>query len=71
LNNRNNEFPTNVKHSPDKFARCHALNVIDCIDESSPVVIEGVQKMIDSMKGENARRYDLKVANGLIQKMGR
>lgn len=49
-------------------ARCHALNAIDCIDEQSPAVVEGVVRMIKTWPRMSGNRYDLRAAHWLINK---
>ena len=36
-----------VLENPNEFARCHVLNTIDCIEEKSPEMVEGVVNMIE------------------------
>ncbi|NQU53185.1 MAG: sulfatase-like hydrolase/transferase [Bacteroidetes bacterium] len=54
----------------NEFARCHALNVIDCIDEKSPEMIEGVVAMIKKAESTTRNKYDMRAAKWLIEKWG-
>ena len=53
-----------------EFARCHALNVIDCIDEESPEMVKGVVNMIKNADSTTRNKYDMRAANWLIEKWG-
>jgi HEAT repeat protein len=53
---------------PNEFARCHALNVIDCIEEDSPEIVEGVIQMIASAESKTRNKYDMRAAKWLIEK---
>jgi N-sulfoglucosamine sulfohydrolase len=57
-----------VLKSPNSFARTHALNAIDCIDESSSEMKNGVISMVKSVGEMNRRHYDLRAAKGLLLK---
>jgi N-sulfoglucosamine sulfohydrolase len=57
-----------VLENPNKFARCHALNTIDCIDEGSPEIVNGVVDMVKEFPNRDQDRYDLGAANWLLQK---
>jgi hypothetical protein len=59
-----------VLENPNEFARCHALNVIDCINEESPEMIAGVVKMINSAESNTRNKYDMRSAKWLIEKWG-
>ncbi len=57
-----------VLENPNEFARCHALNAIDCIEEKSPELINGVVEMIKNSPEMTRNRYDLRAAKWLIEK---
>jgi N-sulfoglucosamine sulfohydrolase len=57
-----------VLNNPDEFARSRCLNTIDCINESSHEVIEGVVAMVAATKDKTRSRYDLRAAKWLIEK---
>ena len=57
-----------VLENPNEFARCHALNAIDCIEENSREVMEGVVAMVKRMPELNRNSYDLRAAKWLIEK---
>jgi arylsulfatase A-like enzyme len=59
-----------VLKNPNEFARCYALNVIDCIDEKSPEVINGVIDMIQNAESNTRNKYDMRAAKWLIDKWG-
>lgn len=59
-----------VLENPNIYARCHALNAIDCIEDNSPELISGVVKMIKAAPEMNRNRYDLRAAKWLIEKWG-
>ncbi len=59
-----------VLHNPNEFARCHALNAIDCIEEKSPEVIDGVVAMIKRSPEMSRTRYDLRASKWLFEKWG-
>jgi arylsulfatase A-like enzyme len=59
-----------VLENPNEFARCHALNVIDCINEESPEMIAGVVKMINNAESNTRNKYDMRSAKWLIEKWG-
>lgn len=52
----------------NEFARCHALNAIECIEDENPKIINGVIQMIKSSPEINRNRYDLRVAKWLLEK---
>ena len=54
--------------SGNEFARCHALNVIDCVNDESAELKAGVVSMIKSSTEMNRNRYDLRAARWLIDK---
>lgn len=60
----------NSLDDPNEFARCHALNVIDCIDEDSPEIVEGVREMIANAESSTRNKYDMRAAKWLIEKWG-
>lgn len=57
-----------VLKNPNEFARCHALNVIDCINENSPEIQEGVINMIANAESTTRNKYDMRAAKWLIEK---
>ena len=57
-----------VLKNPNEFARCHALNVIDCINESSPEIQKGVINMIANAESATRNKYDMRAAKWLIEK---
>lgn len=59
-----------VLTNPNEFARCHALNVIDCIEDESPEIVEGVIKMIREAESATRNKYDMRSAKWLIEKWG-
>ncbi len=59
-----------VLRNPNEFARCHALNVIDCINDDSKVMKEGVIKMVQNAKSKRLKLYDMRAANWLFEKWG-
>lgn len=59
-----------VLESQNEFARCHALNVIDCIGDSSPEIIEGTIQMIKRSPEMTRSSYDLRAARWLTEKWG-
>jgi HEAT repeat protein len=59
-----------VLKNPNEFARCHALNVIDCIEEESPEIQKGVVDMIAAAESNTRNNYDMRAAKWLIEKWG-
>ncbi len=59
-----------VLENPNEFARCHALNVIDCVDEKSPEMVQGVVEMVKRAGKLTREQYDLRAAKWLIEKWG-
>jgi hypothetical protein len=59
-----------VLETPSEFARCHALNAIDCIEDESPEIVEGVVKMIQEAESATRNKYDMRSAKWLIEKWG-
>lgn len=59
-----------VLKNNNEFARCHALNVIDCIGEKSPEIIQGVINMIKTADSTTRNKYDMRAAKWLIDKWG-
>jgi hypothetical protein len=57
-----------VLTNPNEFARCHVLNVIDCIEESSPEMQKGVINMIANAESNTRNKYDMRAAKWLIEK---
>jgi len=50
------------------FARCYALNVIDCIGDSTPDVQRAVLNIALKKQAGGREFYDLRAARGLIDK---
>lgn len=59
-----------ILENKNEFARCHALNVIDCVNEKSPEIIEGVVKMVNTAESTTRNKYDMRAARWLIEKWG-
>jgi len=59
-----------VLENPNEMARCHALNVIDCINENSQEMINGVVNMINNAESNTRNKYDMRAAKWLIEKWG-
>jgi N-sulfoglucosamine sulfohydrolase len=60
-----------VLKNPNEFTRWHALNAIDCINDESPEVIEGVMNMIKNSSEMIGNRYELRgAAEWFIEKWG-
>ncbi len=57
-----------ILENPNEFARCHALNTIDCLDEKSPEVINGVINLLKGSLERSPNAYDLRAAQQLIEK---
>ncbi len=53
---------------PNPFARCHALNAVDCTNDHSPEMQQGVVNMITTLPEMNTDRYDLRAARWLLEK---
>ena len=54
----------------NEFARCHALNVIDCINDDSKTMKDGVLAMVKNAKSKKLKLYDMRAANWLFEKWG-
>ncbi len=59
-----------VLKNPNPFARVHALNAIDCTNEKSASVVEGVAQMIKNREPDSANDYDIRAATVLMKKWG-
>lgn len=59
-----------VLKNPNEFARTHALNAIDCIEEKSPELVTEVVTMIKESAEMTRNRYDLRAARWLVEKWG-
>lgn len=57
-----------VLKNPNEMARCHALNVIDCIGENSPEIVDGVAEMVKKAEKLSREQYDLRGAKWLFEK---
>jgi HEAT repeat protein len=60
----------NVLNHPNEFARCQALNAIDCMEDASPEIVEATVSMIKRLPEMNRNRYDLRAARWLVEKWG-
>jgi arylsulfatase A-like enzyme len=65
-----NDALLSVLENPNEMARCHALNVIDCINENSDEMIKGVVDMINNAESNTRNKYDMRAAKWLIEKWG-
>ncbi len=59
-----------ILENPNDMARCHALNVIDGINEDSPEMVKGVVNMIKTAESKTKNKYDMRAALWLIEKWG-
>ena len=59
-----------VIKNPNELARCYALNVIDCLDDKSPEIVEGVVCLLQDAVTISRNKYDVRVAKRLIEKWG-
>jgi arylsulfatase A-like enzyme len=59
-----------VLKNPNEMARCHALNVIDCIGENSPEMVQAVADVVKSAEKLSREQYDLRGAKWLFEKWG-
>ncbi len=59
-----------ILENPNAYARCHALNAIDGIEDDSPEIVSGTIDMIKRLPEMNKNRYDLRAARGLLEKWG-
>ncbi len=59
-----------VLQSPNSFARTHALNAIDSIEEEGQDTSREVLAMIGRVGEFNRQHYDLRAAKGLLTKWG-
>ena len=57
-----------VLKNPNEMARCHALNVIDCVGEKSPEIVDGVAEMVKKAEKLSREQYDLRGAKWLFEK---
>lgn len=57
-----------VLKSSNEFARCNALNVIDCLEDESPEIVDGVIYMLKNAESKTRNKYDMRAAKGLIDK---
>lgn len=58
----------NVLKNSNEMARCHALNVIDCIEDKSPEMVNGVTEMVKNAEKLSREQYDLRAAKWLFEK---
>ncbi|WP_339924942.1 sulfatase-like hydrolase/transferase [uncultured Cyclobacterium sp.] len=54
--------------TPNSFARTHALNVIDSIEDNSKTSLDAVLAMIENAGELDRSQYDLRAARGLLEK---
>ncbi len=59
-----------VLENPNEMARCHALNVLDCINGNSQEMIDGVVNMVNNAESNTRNKYDMRAAKWLIEKWG-
>lgn len=59
-----------VLQNPNSFARTHALNAIDCVDDKDPKIVEAVINLVKSQPDASRKNYDLRAAKWLIEKWG-
>ncbi len=59
-----------VLQDPNEFARCHALNAIDCIEAETPELRTGVVNMLKELPELTRSDYDVRAAKRLIDKWG-
>lgn len=59
-----------VIENPNEFARCYGLNVIDCIDDKSPEIVEGVINLLQNTETISRQKYDVRAAKWLLEKWG-
>ncbi|MEA1875555.1 MAG: sulfatase [Bacteroidota bacterium] len=59
-----------VIENPNDLARCYALNVIDCIDDKKPEIVEGVVNLLQDTETISRQKYDIRAAKGLLEKWG-
>ncbi|MDO6437482.1 sulfatase-like hydrolase/transferase [Cyclobacterium sp. 1_MG-2023] len=57
-----------VLMTPNSFARTHALNVIDSIEDKSKTSLDAVIAMVDNAGELDRSQYDLRAARGLLEK---
>lgn len=57
----------NVLHSPNSFARTHALNVIAALNEQDPKIKSAVVAMVKGLKEKNNREYDWRSAAVMLK----
>ncbi|MGF1585559.1 MAG: sulfatase-like hydrolase/transferase [Bacteroidales bacterium] len=57
-----------VLQNPNEFARCHALNAIDCIETETPELKTGVVNMLKELPDLTRNDYDVRAAKRLIDK---
>ncbi|MBR9777438.1 MAG: sulfatase-like hydrolase/transferase [Cytophagales bacterium] len=57
-----------VLMTPNSFARTHALNVIDSIEDESKTSLDAVIAMVENAGELDRSQYDLRAARGLLEK---
>ncbi|MFP4366726.1 MAG: sulfatase-like hydrolase/transferase [Bacteroidales bacterium] len=57
-----------VLKDPNEFARCHALNTIDCIEAETPEFKAGVVNMLKELPELTRSDYDVRAAKRLVDK---
>ena len=58
----------NILTCNNSFARCQALNTIDCLDDSDKTIQQGVIKLLQNAKNASRKDYDIRAARGLMLK---
>lgn len=59
-----------VLGNPNEMARCYAMNVIDCIGDSSAEIKHGVVEVVKNAEKLSREQYDLRAAKWLFEKWG-
>jgi arylsulfatase A-like enzyme len=59
-----------VLENPNEMARCYAMNVIDCIGDSSAEIKHGVVEVVKNAEKLSREQYDLRAAKWLFEKWG-
>ena len=57
-----------VLMTPNSFARTHALNVIDSLEDESKTSLDAVIAMVENAGELDRSQYDLRAARGLLEK---
>jgi hypothetical protein len=59
-----------VLENQNEMARCYAMNVIDCIGDSSAEIKHGVVEVVKNAEKLSREQYDLRAAKWLFEKWG-